>query len=73
MTLALTPDTEAHLRTIAKGFGLEPAVLHEDLLQQALAKAEVELNETLGKTGKRGEIRYGPADYPQGNLNRPTE
>lgn len=47
MTLTLTPDTETRLRTMAEGFGLEPAVLHEDLLQQALAEAEAELNETL--------------------------
>lgn len=45
--MTLTPDTETRLRTMTEGFGLEPAALHEDLLQQALAEAEAELNETL--------------------------
>lgn len=47
MTLTLAPEIETRLRTMAEGFGLEPAVLHEDLLQRALAEAEAELNETL--------------------------
>ena len=47
MTVTLAPETETRLRTMAEGFGLEPAVLHEDLLQQALAEAEAELSETL--------------------------
>ena len=47
MTLTLAPETEIRLRTVAEGRGLEPAELHEDLLQQALAEAEAELNETL--------------------------
>ncbi|MGI4788850.1 MAG: hypothetical protein ACRYFS_08365 [Janthinobacterium lividum] len=47
MTLTLAPETEIRLRTVAEGRGLEPAELHEDLLQQALAEAEAELSETL--------------------------
>ena len=47
MTLTLAPETETRLRTIAEGYGMEPAALHEDWLQQALADAEAELNETL--------------------------
>ena len=47
MTLTLAPETENRLRTVAEGRGLEPAALHEDLLQQALAEAEFELSETL--------------------------
>jgi hypothetical protein len=31
---------------MAEGFGMEPAVLHKELLQQALAKAEAGLNGT---------------------------
>ncbi len=55
MTLTLTPETETRLRTMAEGFGLEPAVLHEDLLQQALAQAETELNETLALLDESAE------------------
>ena len=47
MTVTLAPETEARLRAMVEGFGLEPAVLHKELLQQALVKAEVEPNETL--------------------------
>lgn len=47
MTLTLAPETEIRLRTVAEGRGLEPSELHEDLLQQALADAEAELNETM--------------------------
>ena len=55
MTLILTPETETRLRTMAEGFGLEPAVLHEDLLQQALAEAEAELSETLAGLDESAE------------------
>ena len=55
MTLTLTPDTENRLRMMAEGFGLEPAALHEDLLQQALADAEAELNETLAQLDESAE------------------
>ena len=55
MTLTLTPETETRLRTMAEGFGLEPAVLHEDLLQQALTKAEARLNDTLAGRNKSVE------------------
>ena len=55
MTLTLAPETETRLRTMAEGFGLEPAVLHEDLLQQALAEAEAELNETLAGLDESAE------------------
>ncbi len=55
MTLTLTPETETRLRTMAEGFGLEPAALHEDLLQQALANAEAELNETLAQLDESAE------------------
>lgn len=47
MTVTLAPEMETRLLTMAEGFGLEPAILHEELLQQALAKVEAELNETL--------------------------
>ena len=55
MTLTLAPETEIRLRTMAEGFGLEPAVLHEDLLQRALAKAEAGLNETLAERNESVE------------------
>ncbi len=55
MTLTLTPDTETRLRTMAEGYGLNPAELHEDLLQQALAAAEAELNETLAQLDESAE------------------
>jgi predicted transcriptional regulator len=55
MTLTLTPDTETRLRTMAEGYGLNPAELHEDLLQQALAAAELELNETLAELDESAE------------------
>ena len=55
MILTLAPETETRLRTMAEGFGLEPAVLHEDLLQQALADAEAELNETLAGLDESAE------------------
>lgn len=40
MTLTLTQDTEARLRTVAEEQGMDPAQLHEDLLRRALAEAE---------------------------------
>ena len=52
MTLTLTPETETRLRTMAEGFGLEPAALHEDLLQQALAEGEAGLDDTLAGRNK---------------------
>jgi len=55
MTLTLTPDTETRLRTMAEGYGLNPAELHEDLLQQALAAAELELSETLAQLDESAE------------------
>ncbi len=55
MTLTLTPDTETRLRTMAEGYGLNPAELHEDLLQQALAAAELELSETLAELDESAE------------------
>ena len=55
MTLTLTPDTETRLRTIAEGSGMEPAALHEDWLQQALADAEAELSETLAQLDESAE------------------
>lgn len=55
MTVTLTPETETRLRAMAEGFGLEPAMLHEDLLQQALAKAEVELKKTLAGLDESAE------------------
>lgn len=55
MTLTLTPETETRLRTMAEGFGVEPAALHEDLLQQALAEAEAELSETLAQLDASAE------------------
>ena len=55
MTLTLAPETENRLRMMAEGFGLEPAALHEDLLQQALADAEAELNETLAQLDESAE------------------
>jgi len=55
MTLTLTPDTETRLRTMAEGYGLNPAELHEDLLQQALDAAELELNETLAQLDESAE------------------
>ena len=64
MTITLTSETETRLRMMAEGFGLEPAELHEELLQRALAKAEAELSKTPG---------YGQASYPQRNLSRPAE
>lgn len=64
MTVTLAPETETRLRTMAEGFGLEPAELHEELLQRALAKAEAEFSKML---------ECGQASYPPGNLNRPAE
>ena len=55
MTLTLTPDMENRLRMMAEGFGLEPAALHEDLLQQALADAEAELSDTLAQLDESAE------------------
>ena len=55
MTVTLALETETRLRMMAKGFGLEPAVLHEDLLQQALTKAEAEQNETLAGLDESAE------------------
>ena len=55
MTLTLTPETETRLRTMAEGYGLNPAGLHEDLLLQALAAAEAELNETLAQLDESAE------------------
>ncbi len=55
MTLTLTPDTETRLRTMAEGYGLNPAELHEDLLRQALAAAEAELSETLAGLDESAE------------------
>ena len=55
MALTLAPETETRLRTIAEGFGLEPAVLHEDFVQQKLAEAEAELNETLAGLDESAE------------------
>ena len=55
MTLTLTPDTETRLRMMAEGYGLNPAELHEDLLQQALDAAELELNETLAQLDESAE------------------
>ena len=52
MTVTLAPETETRLRTMAEGFGWEPAVLHEDLLQQALAKAEAGLYDMLAGRNK---------------------
>ena len=49
MTLTLIPETEARLRTLAEGFGLEPAELYEELLRRALTKAEAKLHETLAE------------------------
>ncbi len=40
---------------MAEGYGLNPAELHEDLLQQALAAAEAELNETLAQLDESAE------------------
>lgn len=42
MTLTLNRETEARLRLVAEGRGLDPQQLHEDLLRQALAEAEAE-------------------------------
>ena len=53
MIVTLAPETR--LRAMAEGFGLDPAVLHEDLLQQALAKAEAGMNETLAGRNKSVE------------------
>ena len=55
MTLTLAPETETRLRTIAEGYGMEPAALHEDWLQQALADAEAELSETLAGLDESAE------------------
>ena len=55
MTVTLAPETETRLRTMAEGFGLEPAVLHADLLQQALADAEAEPNEKLAGLDESAE------------------
>lgn len=55
MTLTLTPDTETRLRTMAEDYGLNPAELHEDLLQQALDAAELELSETLAQLDESAE------------------
>lgn len=55
MTVTLAPETEARLRAMAEGFGLEPAVLHKELLQQALAKAEAKLNGTPDGLDERVE------------------
>jgi len=41
MTLTLNHETEARLRLMAEGRGLDPQQLHEDLLSRALADAEV--------------------------------
>ena len=49
MTMTLTPETETCLRTMAEGFGLEPAVLHEDFLRQALAEADHEYEGGLAR------------------------
>ena len=50
MTLTLNRDTEARLRLVAEGRGLDPQQLHEDLLRQALAAAEAEQEEELRET-----------------------
>lgn len=42
MTLTLNRETEARLRLVAEGRGMDPQQLHEDLLRQALAEAEAE-------------------------------
>lgn len=41
MTLTLNRETEARLLLMAEGRGLDPQQLHEDLLRQALADAEI--------------------------------
>lgn len=46
MTLTLKPDTELLLRTVAEERGMAPEQLHEDLLRDALAKAETKRHET---------------------------
>jgi hypothetical protein len=55
MTVTLTPDTETRLRTMAKGYGLNPAELHEDLLQRALDAAELRPNGTLTELSESAE------------------
>ncbi len=55
MTVTLTPDMEMRLRTMAEGYGLNPAELHEDLLQRALNAVELGSNETLTELDESAE------------------